>query len=380
MVDTYDDNTDAGLNISWEVVKVGLCCAASIDKKWLRAEVVKVNSMTDIQLKTLDFGGVYSVHLLCLKWLLTQFCSLPAQAQLAGLSCLAPPHGSSSWSRTSGTRMLELTRDACEIENGGLVAKFEGWGLEGKLEVVLYDTVTNTEVHGVDLRNVLIKEGLARSITRMPEDTKHLEEMLTTNKTYKYRPLRCPQYLIFEEENCLGNESSNLSEATSIKSQLKSLLNIQNKVHSLVSKNLVTDSENNVFSRMTSLQTEYQELLAKLLSRKSRVGQNLTAETAQETSWDTTREGEISELDDCQEKEVEVVEDTDATVTSVSLTTGDSLHRVKWRGDFWVTSAEVSRLVPQWRGHDLLHIMLTKKKLAHKVFGIRILGFSLGPF
>ena len=83
---------------------------------------------------------------------------------------------------------------------------------------------------------------------------------------------------------------------------------------------------------------------------------------------DTTREGEISELDDCQDKEVEVVEDTDATVTSVSLTTGATLHRVKWRGDFWVTSAEVSRLVPQWRGHDLLHIMLTKKKLAHKVF------------
>ena len=95
MFDTYDDNTDPDLDISLEVVQVGLCCAASIDKKWPRVKVAKRNRITDNLLKFLDFGGLYSVQLICLKWLLTKFCSRPAQALPAQLSCLAPPHGSS---------------------------------------------------------------------------------------------------------------------------------------------------------------------------------------------------------------------------------------------------------------------------------------------
>ena len=63
MFDTYDDNTDPDLDISLEVVQVGLCCAASIDKKWPRVKVAKRNRITDNLLKFLDFGGLYSVQL-----------------------------------------------------------------------------------------------------------------------------------------------------------------------------------------------------------------------------------------------------------------------------------------------------------------------------
>jgi len=363
MFDTYYENTDTSLDVSWEDVKVGLCCAAIIDNKWLRVVVVKVNSITDIQLKLIDFGGIYPVHLLCLKWLLSQFCSLPAQALPAQLAYLAPPHGSCSWPRSSGIRMLDLTRAACE--SGGLVAKLVGWGQEGKLEVVLYDTVTNSERHGVDLSNVLVEEGLARLVTKLPNDIKYLEEMLTTNKTYKYRPLRCPRYLITEDEQWMGNVSSNLSEATSIKSQLKSLLNIQNKVHSLVSKNLVTDPEDKVFTRMTSLQTEYQALLAKLLSGRSKATHD-QEKAIQEASWNMTKVREDPDPDYCQDNEAEQVEDNDVTVIPVSCASGDTVHGIRWRGDFWLISTEISSLVPQWRGYDLLHIMLARKKLSLK--------------
>jgi len=267
MSDMYNENTDADLAVTRTDIKVGLCCAANIDEKWLRVKVVKVNSITDVRLKLLDFGGVYSAHLLSLKWLFTQFCSLPAQAIPAKLACVAPPHRNCSWPYASGARLLELANDACK--NGGLVARLQSVGQDGKLELVLYDTVTNDEISGVDLRKVLIEEGLARKMTEVPEDKNYLEEMLTTNKVYNYQPLRCPDYLTPNKEDLQRTQGSELSEATSIKYQLKSLLNIQNELHSFVSKNLVKETDESVFSRMTSLQTEYIGLLAKLLSQKS---------------------------------------------------------------------------------------------------------------
>jgi len=358
MSELYHENTDADLAVPWTDVKVGICCVANIDEKWLRVEVVKVNSITDIQLKLLDFGGVYSAHLLNLKWLLTQFCSLPAQAIPAKLACVAPPHRNCSWPYASGARLLELASDACK--SGGLVARLEGIGQGGKLELLLYDTVTNNEISGVDLRKVLIEEGLARTMTEVPEDKNYLEEMLTTNKVYNYEPLRCPEYLTPSKEDLLGTQGSELNEATSTKSQLKSLLNIQNKVHSLVSRNLVNETDDSVFSRMTSLQTEYQGLLAKLLSQKSNTWDKHANVPNQKRRVENP---EDLELDDCQYREAA---SKDTRVSAVTLPTGDLLHVIKWKGHSWVTSAEISSLVPQWRGYDLLNIMLARLKLAHK--------------
>jgi len=369
MTDMYEGNSDPDLDISWEEIKVGVFCAAFVLEKWLRVEVVKVISITKVELRIIDFGGNYSVHLLNMKWLVTRFCSLPAQALLARLSCLAPPHGCNAWPQASGARLLEMTRAACE--SGGLVARLEGWGQEGKLELVLYDTVTNTEKSGVDLRNVLVEEGLARKTIKLSDDIKYLEEMLPMSKRYEYGALRCPEYLIVPDQCLLGNQSSELSEATSIKTQLKSLLNIQNKVHSLVSRNLVSDEDENVFSRMSSLQTEYQELVARLLTKRARTGQGqISAEVFQD-----------SEPEDRQLNRGEVVKDCEgmleaSVVTTMNLSTGAALHVIKWRGDSWVTSGEISSLVAEWRGYDMLAIMLTKKKLSQKFESVEVSASS----
>ena len=47
----------------------------------------------------------------------------------------------------------------------------------------------------VDLKSALIEKEFARLIAKMPEEMWYLEDILSTNKTYKSRPLRCPHYL-----------------------------------------------------------------------------------------------------------------------------------------------------------------------------------------
>jgi len=111
---------------------------------------------------------------------------------------------------------------------------------------------------------------------------------------------------------------------------------------------------------MTSLQTEYQGLLAKLLSQKSNTWDKHADVPNQTRKVDNP---EDLEPDDCQYREAA---SRDTRVSAVTLPTGDLLHVMKWKGQSWVTSAEISSLVPQWRGYDLLNIMLARKKLAHK--------------
>ena len=222
MSDTYGSVVDPGLEVAWEDLRVGLHGSARVEgeDKWYRVVVHRVNSITSVQVRLLDFGGSFCVPLSSLAWLLTQFCSLPAQALPAKLARLAPPHGSSSWPQASGARLLHLTRPACEGWEGsrGLVARLEEWGQGAKVELSLFDTVTNTEPKGVDIRKMLVEEGLARMMTKSSGDIEYLEEMLPTSKSFKYSPLRCPAFLCADQsddDKWLTNQSSELSEDTS---------------------------------------------------------------------------------------------------------------------------------------------------------------------
>ena len=103
-----------------------------------------------------------------------------------------------------------------------------------------------------------------------------------------------------------------------------------------------------------------------MLTKRSRTGHcQVAAEGSAEVFQD-------SEPKDCQLIRGEVVKDCegileDSAVATMNLSTGASLHVIKWRDDSWVTSAEISSLVAEWCGYDLLAIMLTKKKLSYKV-------------
>eukprot|EP00092_Neocalanus_flemingeri_P014766 GFUD01015935.1.p1 GENE.GFUD01015935.1~~GFUD01015935.1.p1 ORF type:complete len:180 (-),score=49.69 GFUD01015935.1:9-548(-) len=88
MLDTYSSETDTALKVSWPDLKVGLNCAARLeegDEMWYRVVVDRVNSIKSVQVTLLDFGGVFTIPLSNLRWLLSKFCSLPAQAMRAKL-------------------------------------------------------------------------------------------------------------------------------------------------------------------------------------------------------------------------------------------------------------------------------------------------------
>ena len=54
-------------------------------------------------------------------------------------------------------------------------------------------------------------------------------------------------------------------------------------------------------------------------------------------------------------------------VTKLLLSSDHIIHPVTWSGDCWVTSAEVSSLISQWLGYDLLAKMLERKKASDRV-------------
>ena len=130
---------------------------------------------------------------------------------------------------------------------------------------------------------------------------------------------------------------------------------------------------------MSVLQTQYQALLARLLTQMARgegggtvhgkgEGWRVPEESNkfQPESWeDQSSSSSKSEYDSL----VANVTDTRIvpTVTKLHLSSGQTLHPVTWHGDCWVTSAEISSLNPHWRGYDLLTSMMQRKKLDGKV-------------
>ena len=395
-------SADPALSVSWGDLRVGLYLAARVEgeEKWYRVLVDKVNSMLSIQVSLLDFGGNFTLPLFSLRWLLAQFCNLPAQAMPAKLAGVAPPHGCNRWPQSSSVRLLDLTRKACEKEgNRGLVARIQELEQGGKLMLRLFDTVTNTEPEGIDLGIVLLDEGLARIPSNLSNDYKYLAERLDTGKTYSYSPLRCPDFLnpsgdevVLEsgKELKLNSYSSDLSEDTSVKSQLKTLLNLQNSIHSIVSKNFVTDQVEDVFTRMTELQSQYQALLVMLLrkmpSKEERLGltevqQNLKCVSSAlncegnevvslippESGGNLLEEYFLSAQEERSFFETSAHDAQTIVVTYVPLSSGHAIHPVFMEDMFWVTSAEVSTHISHWFGYDLLARMLERKKASNRV-------------
>jgi len=220
--------------------------------------------------------------------------------------------------------------------------------------------------------------GLARMVTKLSVDIKYLEQMLPTRKSYTYPPLRCPDFLCVDlpdDERWVTNQSSECSEDTGIKTQLKSLLNLQNKVHSLVRKNVVTEEEEGIFSQMSVLQAQYQALLARLLSKMGGAPGQSRGEgfrfaedihKLQTGSW--KEDSSLSSIrEDCP---LMVDVSYSGAVTKLPLSSGQTLHPVTWQGECWVTSAEVSSLNPLWHGYDLL--LLQRKKVDGKVQCLQI--------
>ena len=93
MIDIYGSAAaaDPALEVSWEDLRAGIHCAARLEGEdnWDWVVLDRVTSSTSIQVTLLDFGSLVIVPLSNMRWLLAQFCSLPAQAILAKLAGLS---------------------------------------------------------------------------------------------------------------------------------------------------------------------------------------------------------------------------------------------------------------------------------------------------
>ena len=145
----------------------------------------------------------------------------------------------------------------------------------------------------------------------------------------------------------------------------------------------VTEEEEGIFSQMSGLQTQYQGLLARLLSKmggatgQGRWEEGRLSEKShkfQTESWEDSSSLNSNREDHHLQAGVTAT-GTIPTVTKLPLSTSHTLHPVIWQGDCWVTSAEVSSLNPRWHGYDLLTSMLQRKKLDGEVSSKSCVGY-----
>ena len=176
MEDLYSPQPSAPGTLLGPRLVEGLHCAAKLDNdsNWYRVLISRVWDNT-VEVFLLDFGTMATVPFTPrrVRRLLPQFSqlALAAQAVRARLE-VAPIHGE-TWPLASSKRLQELMVLACDNkvkgrgENGGLVARLEGWGQDRVPVVRLLDTVTNSLEDGLDLGRRLVDEGLARFVVEV---------------------------------------------------------------------------------------------------------------------------------------------------------------------------------------------------------------------
>ena len=376
--------------------------------------------------------------------------SSDVQAFVARLA-LAPPNG--RWSEAACQRLLDLTRPACNLAGPqrGLVARLQTPpSPDHPLHISLFDTVTNDMAEGINIGEVLVKEGLA--LKRLDENTINYEASEASamidarRETSNLMPdvgagdsasvCRPGRKLSVSEIYQSTAGSSTCSEELSLKSQLKKLLHTQNMIHSIVCQKFGgsrSENVNSILNIMSKSQEDYQTALARLLSSvassqsaseaaavsvgssevkvvkpkfKSRdsvssrfhgtkklnaveqVGSQL-AETVALTETDM----DIEKVVQVEGVEQEFIRCEDLTTSQAKLAVAEPgpgreapgqqmcetvvagggsprvlelqlggvlVHPVLLAGEWLLTAAEISRLVPRWHGYNLLVSFLAR--------------------
>ncbi|KAL4218912.1 hypothetical protein ACF0H5_021500 [Mactra antiquata] len=153
--EVYRHNSDV-YTMPESLMVPGQICAALFpeDNNWHRAVITGSNDEGFIKCYYVDYGNTNFVTKSHLKFLKTEFLTLPAQAVQARLANTQPPAGG-KWKNKSKTRLLELT------SHRPLVAYvFEV--KEQKMSICLTDTSDpQVDIH---INDVMVNEGLAEFI------------------------------------------------------------------------------------------------------------------------------------------------------------------------------------------------------------------------
>lgn len=343
----YGDRNTDHLMIQESHIVDGQVCAAregtTEEGDWYRSVIVNILDTQTVTLQDIDYGQRRKVKLENIRFLRRDFAeSLNAQAIPSKLSHVMPKNGNKIWSKNSSQYFAEI---AAKSKDDGLFGVIKGLhhGLCGKLSLLLYDTSTNDFDDGININQELVNHGLA-DIDPKADQNEGYELMLSKelvqpieekSKKKPLPPLRLPA-LFGSNSNSSGYGTGPPQSPTS------------------------TVPTNAIKSWISSFMPFFQERIKE--PNQAGIASKVFDNSAKSVSnVESKKRCNSAESSTSKEKNI---------VKKIYFSHDVVLHVIYIEDCRYVTSAEISALIPKWRKKDVLEQMLELKKFSvpRKVF------------
>ena len=146
---------------------------------WVRAEVLRINSLTDVKVLLIDFGCTRKLGVELLRQLpddpLYRTPGLVVRSSLLGLE---QPSPGAAWPRHICQRLKELVHTAMEHGQGALLGEFRKEG--DRWRVLLVDTASTDAPEGININKVVAEEVARSSPSERGAKVKELLESIAS--------------------------------------------------------------------------------------------------------------------------------------------------------------------------------------------------------
>jgi len=338
MEDFYYSDSGDQYKVPVDCVVVGLMCASLYnDGNWHRALVKSMLDLSTVEVFYLDYGTIATVKKDSLRYLHKRFGDLPGQAIEAKLAGIKPEGGLRRFTEQTSTRFLELVKMPPDIV--GLLAVVKGLG--PKLMLWLVDTATNQIPEGIAINQVLVDEGLAEPDVLMDVDPVLHQKRPVVNHL---APLRRPVITSKSEDMGFSTDQTLVSPSAT-KTKKTAVEEIQSKMEMLDSW-IKSSQDPGVIGKLEILLQTHREEMDKL-KKELKLKQVLA-----------TPPGEMKTA-----KEMDNTTKEMKGIQPMNLT-GYKVHVVVLDKMAWMTSFQISKFVPNWKGRDILTRMLKLKRMS----------------
>lgn len=347
----YGDRSTEHLMLSESHVVVGQICAVregiEEDGDWYRSMIVNVLDTQTVTVHDIDYGQRRKVQLGQIRFLRRDFAeSLNAQAIPSKLAHVIPTNNSKTWSIIAKKYFAELAKKS---KDEGLFGVIKGLhqGMCRKLSLLLYDTVTNDFEDGIQINQELVAHHLAEVD---PCEANESYEFPITGITKpllpvnpNLAPLRLPSFLNQNVSSGYGDsghleptfiEQPDNNKKSWVPSFIPKIAQVIKDVGA--SSNIVSNDQCNS-QKLTSISNKVKEV----------------SEVIGTTSL-CERKRSSSDTSECTARKV---------VRKVVLPNNNSIHVISVDDCQYVTSAEISALIPKWKKKDVLEQMIELKKI-----------------
>lgn len=322
MEDLYYREESDQFKIPDSGVEVGLVCASLYsDGNWYRAYIKSMLDLSTVEVFYVDYGTAAKVKKDSLRYLPRKFGKLPGQAIEARLAGIKPEGGLRRFTKETSSRFLELVRMPPDVV--GLVAVVRG--LATKLTLWLVDTTTNHLPEGVAVNQVLVDEGLAEPEVLVDDDPVLNQKRSSMNHL---APLRRP----------VMSPKSNSMDFSSVKTSIPNLPQSN--------KSQITAME--VIRSKMDPSTPCTKGIVEQLNNLLQINK-------------MTKEMNPQKEDNVDPGDGQVIMENEIRPLSIA---GYKVHMVLLDKAAWITSYQISQLIPNWKGRDILARMLKLKRMS----------------